>query len=593
MNLSTTLAGDFSPPVRRKGQLYYWQRRVRIESGSHSHVEARVQGSQTYDVRLNLDEGVLFASCTCSYFDSNGPCKHLWATILAAEARGDLSTAATIPNLILDCDAVLVDPDGPHLSPQLLPRIHEYTPKQPVWLKQIEDITGAGLSSTPEPFPPKREIVYIVDVPSSVTAGCLVLSLVTRDRKMDGGWTRQSALSLKRTQIPQLPVAEDREILSTLAGGRVYLTYSYGDYDTIPPACRVMHPLAGMLMPKVVATGRCYLRMSSRPDDLMQLAWDDSGAWEFGLEMSRGNKNNWCVAGVLRRGGERIDLNAAVLVTKGGLVFTREKVAPLVEDAAFDWMVNLRRVGTIQAPAEEGDELLASLLCAPAAPALAVPEELRYQELTIEPQPRLRILANRAADTPGGRLRAELEFDYEGRVVAATDPAKGFVKTENRQFLRRDFKAEQDSAALLRDLGLKLQPRGYGREATWQIEQTRLPRVARALVEKSWHIEADGRMFRRSGEFRMEVSSGIDWFELHGEVEYGETKASLPALLEALRRGEQMVRLDDGTYGLLPEEWMRRVGMLVGLGTPDTNHIRFRRSQAGLLDALLAAQPNT
>ena len=103
--------------------------------------------------------------------------------------------------------------------------------------------------------------------------------------------------------------------------------------------------------------------------------------------------------------------------------------------------------------------------------------------------------------------------------------------------------------------------------------------------------DADGKIFRRPDSFHIQVSTGVDWFELHGGVEYGETAAKLPALLEALRRGENMVRLDDGTYGMVPEEWLRRIGMLAGAGTPEDGHIRFRRSQAGLLDALLATQP--
>ena len=64
-------------------------------------------------------------------------------------------------------------------------------------------------------------------------------------------------------------------------------------------------------------------------------------------------------------------------------------------------------------------------------------------------------------------------------------------------------------------------------------------------------------------------------------------------LLEALRRGDKMVRLDDGTYGVLPEEWLRRIGPLAGMGEPEQGHVRFRQSQAGLLDALVAAQPET
>jgi hypothetical protein len=92
------------------------------------------------------------------------------------------------------------------------------------------------------------------------------------------------------------------------------------------------------------------------------------------------------------------------------------------------------------------------------------------------------------------------------------------------------------------------------------LAPSKLPRIVRSLVEAGWDIQAEGKIFRRPGAFRIEVSSGVDWFELHGEVEYGNTTARLPELLAALRRGDKMVRLDDGTYGMLPEEWLRRIG---------------------------------
>jgi SNF2 family DNA or RNA helicase len=49
--------------------------------------------------------------------------------------------------------------------------------------------------------------------------------------------------------------------------------------------------------------------------------------------------------------------------------------------------------------------------------------------------------------------------------------------------------------------------------------------------------------------------------------------------------------LDDGSVGLLPEEWLRRYATIAGFGTAHGAAIRFERSQATLLDALLAAQP--
>jgi SNF2 family DNA or RNA helicase len=113
----------------------------------------------------------------------------------------------------------------------------------------------------------------------------------------------------------------------------------------------------------------------------------------------------------------------------------------------------------------------------------------------------------------------------------------------------------------------------------------------RQLVEHGWHVEAQGRAYRRSQATSMQVTSGIDWFELHGAVDFGGVSVELPEILAALRRGESMVRLGDGSFGVLPEQWLERLSSMSRFGEGDREGLRFKRSQAGLLDALLVAQP--
>jgi len=344
-------------------------------------------------------------------------------------------------------------------------------------------------------------------------------------------------------------------------------------------------------MPRVTHTGRCYLRLSQEADGLLPLAWDDGPPWTFRLEMRRRPPRGWVVNGVFCRADERLDLDVPALLTHGGFVITRDRVAPLAADTPFEWVVNFRKAGRIEAPETDTDELLTALLGSPALSLLDLPEELRYEEVVPPPRPCLRI-GKAEFGYANQRLVADLSFDYDGRTVSALDPAQGFYQAADRRLLRRDSAAEKAAVALLNDLGVKLRASNYWtREPGREVAPSNLPRVVRTLVEAGWHIEAEGKIFRRSGAVRVEVSSGVDWFELHGEVEYGNSAAQLPALLEALRRGDKMVRLDNGNYGILPEEWLRRLGPVAGMGTAADGHIRFRASQAGLLDALLAAQP--
>ena len=110
-------------------------------------------------------------------------------------------------------------------------------------------------------------------------------------------------------------------------------------------------------------------------------------------------------------------------------------------------------------------------------------------------------------------------------------------------------------------------------------------------MPKGWSVEAEGKLYRSAGSFQMSVASGVDWFELHGEAEFGGETVRLPALLAALRRGERFVPLSDGSLGLLPEEWVRKFAPMAGLGEATGDHVRFRLPQAALLDAWLADEP--
>ena len=596
MTLSRKLLMEFTPDVRQRGFDYLRHGRVRIRHGSESEIDARVVGSREYDVMMSLQGRVFRMWCDCAYFDSNGPCKHLWATVLAAESRKLLS-AVENENLRVEY--------GHHTPEFEIDYADEYIPRRktdlqivtssksrlPSWRQQLEAVGKAQpVVAQPAPFPEKRQILYTVDAPSSRKSGAVVISISTRDRKQNGDWSRETPLNLRRGQLGNLPVAEDREILATLAGSKQYFGWSLSDgYDAMPSQCIPPAPLATHILRTIVQTGRCFLRHSHEPEDVTRLNWDEGGPWTFELEVRAKPKKDLEIAGLLRRGDEQLPIDQVALITSG-LLFTRDKVSRIAENASSDWIEHFRSNGAIHAPAKEGPAVLEALLASPNLPKLTVPEELRFEEITVAPRPTLRIGGDRSLAS--SRLRAHLTFDYAGRAVKPEEPLGGSYDAATRRYLRRDQAAEKAATDLLAELGVKYQAGGYyDAEPAYEIAPTKLPRVVRALVEAGWHLEAEGKVFRRPGEFKMEVSSGVDWFELHGEVQYGETTARLPELLSAVRRGEQMVRLVDGTYGMLPEELLARIGSLVNMGAAQEDHIRFRRSQAGLLDALLATQP--
>ena len=136
-----------------------------------------------------------------------------------------------------DGDEELYEEDGaaPVLSSRSPAIVWNATkPKPPDWRKQLGEVFPPRDRAA---WPSKLEILYVVDAAKNVYGGDLVLSLQSRNRNANGSFSRPKVLSMSQGQIAQLPLSEDREILSALPGGQSYTT------ATRELICRSPNPL--------------------------------------------------------------------------------------------------------------------------------------------------------------------------------------------------------------------------------------------------------------------------------------------------------------------------------------------------------------
>jgi superfamily II DNA or RNA helicase len=338
-------------------------------------------------------------------------------------------------------------------------------------------------------------------------------------------------------------------------------------------------------------TGRCLIWRDKYQDRLSPLRWDIA-PWEFWLVVNREEEaKRYRLTAEFRRGHERLPINAPELVIIGNLAFMHDRAAYFDDQGAQVWLNFLRSTGPIIVPIDHGDQLLAEVFRVGQLPRMDLPVELRFQRLSVSPRPCLRLQPPRKEYSwMAPRVPAEIFFDYGGEMVPGNPPGNVRYQSERRLLIIRDPAAERAAGERLEALGFRTGLQ-YGREPVLEIAAKEVPEVVRVLTQESWQVEVSGQLYRPSGKFEMQVSSGIDWFELHGFLDFEGTKVALPELLAALRRGEDTVQLGDGTFGVLPESWLKKYGLLAGIGTIHEDHVRFSRAQVGLLDALLASQP--
>ena len=599
MSLSAALSAFVPPTIRARGHQYFRSRAVTLDRVSPTAVAATVHGSDAYHVDLSLTGRTVTASCTCPYVDQyDGVCKHIWAVVVAAEPRG-FATAATATNapmrfVLLGHEDGYDDddePDGYAPNRWRPPPVRPPPPPRESWKTRIaalrREVDPTGPDPRPHPRPVERRLVYVVDGPSSEHARKLVLELNFQERKKDGGWGKPKAQTLPSGGLSD-PL--DRQVVALLGGaergdGRGYDSgyYSYG-----VSRYRLAGPLLDTVLPLLVRTERVRLRRDPTPPAVLEdVSPDLDPPWELTVAAEARTDRQWLLTGTLRRGEQAMPLSEPVLVVPG-LVFWDGRYGRFDDAGAFPWVPTLRRAGGIAVPAAKADELLGELLQMPRLPRLELPGELRYTEETAPPRPRVVVTP---AKNPYGPpvLRAELSFEYGDVILPARPATRGVFRADGRRFLVRDAAAERAAERELARLGAR--PGWSAAGQRLELKPSQLPAVVRELVAAGWRVEADGSLYRKPGSIALTVRSGQDWFDLEGAADFDGTEVSFPRLLAALARGDGTVLLDDGSLGLLPDDWLRKYGLLARMGTADGDGVRFSKAQVGVLDALLSARP--
>ena len=75
------------------------------------------------------------------------------------------------------------------------------------------------------------------------------------------------------------------------------------------------------------------------------------------------------------------------------------------------------------------------------------------------------------------------------------------------------------------------------------------------------------------------VASGIDWFDTKVKLKFGKKDVPLKVLHKSLRNKSKFVELDDGTLGLIPEEWIKKFSNYFKAGKLEGALIRTPKSR--------------
>jgi len=583
--LIATLEQFFSEADREEGDRLEWDDGVVTVHRLPTSITASIRDGgaehQVFiDTGLMESAGKVRVHCTCGR--GKRPCPHVWAALLAAERH---DTGA----LLGSSGEAEAPPDPPWRS--ILAKVEQRVATEPAAPRPAETAPSVI-----------RRIDWIIDLGRSVADKQLSLVIRQRQLRRDGTWGKPAAVDLDllaRSRDAQPDDARIAEILNRWFRGNPY-EGGYGYYGwsgSRNPRWTAIVPeqLLDVVLPLLGRTGRCALSVTQdhHPDDAKPVRVDERAHRLHVRAEADEAARKWRIEASLRADEDRAgedgapgSLETALMWLGPAWVLLEDRFARIAPSDA-PWVQSLFRQPPMHVPFSDRDELIGRLAGMPELPRLELGDTLRWDRQTGTPSPRLEVESRPSRNN----LLARIWFDYGERRRRADSPLNGWYDATLGARIEADIAAENSLLEQVREsVGTEFLSDFPPPDADFEIKPTRLAHVVSELRKKGWSIEANGKPLRRSGNLTGSVRSSVDWFDLDAMVDYEGKAVRLPTLLEALQRGRNTIVLDDGTLGVVPEEWLRKYADWGRVAENKDGVLRFKASQALLLDALLASE---
>ncbi|MGZ3709341.1 MAG: DEAD/DEAH box helicase, partial [Bdellovibrionota bacterium] len=453
------------------------------------------------------------------------------------------------------------------------------------WLDRLNMIQG--LSAAPSARLTTSLLAFFVISGSETgSTGKLVLDLWTRTRSLNGDLGPLRPNRVSGHDFTHFDDLGDQEVLSLLTRSREPQLFSpYGRGSGHVSSRFVVDPIfESHLIPLLSGGGKLFLSRAPNgsPDSAERpLRMDRGKSWELKLKIEPAGADHYRIDGMLKRDGELRNLSEPIAILRGGFLIFSEKIGRFAEPRHAPWAIALRGPSEFLVPRAQGDALLTRLLLDPACPQVTWPSDMGWTLSVIEPRPKgvFRPLGN---DPSTGRMTLTVSFDYGGREVPLSESEKTLVDVNQKRVYSRNLEFEEKT--LLQALEILRDPQGTG-----SVPLSDLHRAANELCRAGWNIYFENQNLKIADDFAVNVSSNTDWFDLKLEASFGDTTVDRSELLAALESNSPVVKLADGSLGMLPQEWLAKYASFTKLGERNEDGtFRFTRSQGLMLNAVVA-----
>jgi len=557
------------PAVKARGRAYYQQYwRVRLEHLDEQEATLRVQGSRRYQIEVWLeDDGEVVVLCDCPYA-GDAPhviCKHKVAAVLFLENHFRHNAPPTWESVLTKA----VRPSSARSAQDKAAALLFFSLQQRGASWAVVPYTIA-LNFFPDVSLQDRAVTAHIIHEKRLSSQAEKLSPYSNgaDARRYANATRRQASLVKPLvssgiyygQIYGGAALDFDTLFALLEGAPLF----YGtDKNPLQRALDITHEAAHIEMEMRQVDGGLHLRpVAVLPDER---------------------------AFPLTERETKLISYKPLWVLSSDLIFTL--------DAPHDVFTLFQQSDGVKVPHDEEGVFLEKYLTTLAERFPLRGESVKWEEVPdAPPVPRLYLTEE------GSELRVQLRFGYGDYEVAAARhaPEQSIRRNAETGALVRLARQRETEEARWSELGAATfgLKRNAAAPGVFTLRSKIHPfdfllRFVPQLTAAGYEIYGEealklARINRHRPTISFGVTSGIDWFDVRAQVNFGETEVALAEIRKSLRKRERFIKLADGSVGEIPPEWIERYRHLFALSEETDTGLRVAHHHLTLLDQLLA-----
>jgi SNF2 family DNA or RNA helicase len=262
-------------------------------------------------------------------------------------------------------------------------------------------------------------------------------------------------------------------------------------------------------------------------------------------------------------------------------------------DSSLTGLLSMMSEGKICFPVKHRNAVLQELLLPLASHHnIELPDDLNMEIERHEMKPALTFKEDKDKF-----LYLQPRFEYGDVHFSKASSMSSVSKEDSTKYYHRDRAAEEEFFQYVRSLHPQFKTQLHqpyfhlslqdGPNHAWFIDSTR------SLLDKGVKLIGleDLKKFKFNSSaptWHMNVSNGIDWFDVNIKATWGDQTLGFKELKKAISNGQNFVILGDGSLGMIPDEWVTKYGLLLKASKEEDQVGKISKKQFGIIDLLYA-----